>query len=372
MTETSIGLEGVCVAETELSLVDGTAGNLVIRGERVEDLVSECDFESTISLMWTGVASDDFAQRLGNARASAFSRLDELKHLLDYSDPMDAVRAFVGGLQATGDLTEDAIRATAAIPVFAAVWSRHQDDAELLCPNPQSSHAHDYLRMLNGKDEDTQSVRALDTYLMTVVDHGLNASTFAARVVASTRSDLISAITAAVGALKGPLHGGAPGPVSDMLDAIGTAERAEQWIQRELDAGRRIMGMGHRVYRVRDPRAEVLERALASLPVSLESSARHELAHTVEQAAARELACRKPDRKICANVEFYTAILLERLGIPRNLFSATFAVGRVVGWCAHVMEEQARGRLIRPKARYVGPYRNSRKPRRNRPESRRP
>ncbi len=183
----------------------------------------------------------------------------------------------------------------------------------------------------------------------------MNASTFTARVVASTGSDLVSAIVAALGALKGPLHGGAPGPVLDMLDAIGRAPRALAWLETELAAGRRIMGMGHRIYHVRDPRAAALERAAKVLEESGMSAERLPLARVVEREAERLLAERHPGRHLRANVEFYTAVLLDGLGIPRTLFSPMFAVSRVVAWCAHVDEQRAVGRLIRPASVYVGP-----------------
>jgi citrate synthase len=198
-------------------------------------------------------------------------------------------------------------------------------------------------------------VRALDTDLVTVADHGLNASTFAARVVASTQSDMVSALTAAIGALKGPLHGGAPGPVLDMLDAIGSPDAAEAWLEAELAAGHRIMGMGHRVYRVRDPRAAVLEQALATLQGSGEGSERLALARAVERSARAVLKERHPERNLDTNVEFYTAVLLDAIGLPRSAFTATFTAGRVAGWAAHVLEQRRRGRLIRPSSRYIGP-----------------
>jgi citrate synthase len=233
--------------------------------------------------------------------------------------------------------------------VFVAAWSRKRAGAQPIAPDASLGHAADYLRMTTGSANDA-NVGGLDAYLTTVVDHGMNASTFTARVVTSTASDLISAVVAAVGALKGPLHGGAPGPVLDMLDAIGEPSRAEAWLLDELAAGRRIMGMGHRIYRVRDPRAAVLEAAVKPL-----ASKRLELAHAVEQAAAKILAERKPDRPLAANVEFYTAVLLDAVGLPREQFAPTFAVGRVAGWCAHVIEQRRVGRLVRPSSRYVGP-----------------
>jgi citrate synthase len=182
----------------------------------------------------------------------------------------------------------------------------------------------------------------------------MNASTFAARVVASTASDMVSAVVAAVGALKGPLHGGAPGPVLDMLDAIGTPECARAWIDGELASGRRIMGMGHRVYRVRDPRAAVFERQIERL-AQVDAGDRLTLARAVERAAEDALRALHPDRPLRANVEFFTAVLLEAVGLPREAFSPTFAVGRVAGWCAHYLEQRESGRLIRPASRYIGP-----------------
>jgi citrate synthase len=183
----------------------------------------------------------------------------------------------------------------------------------------------------------------------------MNASTFTARVVASTASDPVSAIVAAVGSLKGPLHGGAPGPVLDMLDEIAEPSRAESWVEKQLEAGNRIMGMGHRVYRVRDPRAAVLERAVERLESAGITTGRLKLARAVEKVAEGKLQARYPNRSLRANVEFYTAVLLDTIGIPRELFSPTFAVGRVVGWCAHYEEQRATGRLIRPASSYIGP-----------------
>jgi citrate synthase len=209
--------------------------------------------------------------------------------------------------------------------------------------------------MVQAQTPGAAAERALSTYLVTVSDHGMNASTFAARVVASTGSDAVSAIVAGIGALKGPLHGGAPGPVLDMLDAIGEPDRAVTWLDAELSLGRRIMGMGHRVYRVRDPRAAVLERALERLEQGGVPGRRLPLGRAVERAAVERLAQRYPERALRTNVEFYTALLLDALALDRRLFSTTFAVGRVVGWYAHITEQRQSGRLIRPESRYVGP-----------------
>ncbi|MCA8920233.1 MAG: citrate synthase/methylcitrate synthase, partial [Planctomycetes bacterium] len=240
--------------------------------------------------------------------------------------------------------------------VFFAAWSRLRAGEAPLPPDPAAEHGADVVRLLRGAP-DAARARALERYWVTVVDHGFNASTFAARVVASTRSDAVSAVVAALGALKGPLHGGAPGPVLDMLDAVGVAdpEVARRWVEGELGAGRRIMGMGHRVYRSRDPRATVLEEAARQLGAESPGvRGRLALASCVERAAEEVLAARYPTRPLKANVEFYTATLLEAIGLPREGFTAAFACGRVAGWLAHVLEERRVGRLIRPRARYVG------------------
>ena len=194
-------------------------------------------------------------------------------------------------------------------------------------------------------------VESLDRYLVTISDHGLNASTFTARVIASTQSDMRSAISGAIGALKGPLHGGAPGPVLDMIEAIGTPANAEDWIAKELAEGRRLMGFGHRIYRVRDPRADILKAGLATLAKHSDKIL-HAIA--IEKAALKALKKHKPDRLLDTNVEFYTAILLDSIGIDRSLFTPLFAVGRSAGWAAHVMEQNATNKLIRPQSVYVG------------------
>jgi citrate synthase len=207
--------------------------------------------------------------------------------------------------------------------------------------------------MLRGAPGDADEVHAFETYLVTVIDHGLNASTFAARVVASTAAGLPSAVVAAFCALKGPLHGGAPGPVLDMFDAIATPANADAWIAGALKRGERLMGFGHRVYRVRDPRASVLKAAVAKLKGRANRIA---FAEAIEAAALRALKDYKTERRLDTNVEFYTALLLEALAIPREAFTPVFALARTAGWIAHIREQEAGGRLIRPQSRYVGPW----------------
>lgn len=345
------GLDGVVVAKTMLSEVDGERGHLRIAGYDVERWAMEVSFEEAAAqLLGRGrgepVDAAALRARLGAARAAAFELLPRLGDALDAGDGMEALRAGLAHLRSVNDF-DDAVRAIGAAAVLMAAWTRRRSGEALIAPDPAAGHAADVLRMATG---DARRAKALEAYLVTVMDHGMNASTFAARVIASTGTDLISAIVGAVGALKGPLHGGAPGPVLEMLDQIGSPGEALGWLTRELDSGRRIMGMGHRIYRVRDPRAAVLEQVAKS---GLEG-ARLALAQAVEQAAAKLLAERKPDRPLQANVEFYTAVVLDAVGLPAAAFAAAFAVGRAVGWSAHVLEQRRVGRLIRPDSQYVG------------------
>jgi len=349
------GLEGIVVAETRLSMVDGARGELVVCGARIGELAGKLGFEEAAARLWdlAADAAGELRARLGAARVEAFGVLSRDPSGFASADGMTAVRAAVARLDAPNGAGDPA-QVTAWIGVAMALWIRLSSGLAPIAPEPEAGHAADLLRMSTGRS-DAQLARALETYLVTVMDHGMNASTFVARTVASTGADLVSAVTAAAGALKGPLHGGAPGPVLDLLDAVAARGDAESLLGEELAAGRRIMGMGHRVYRVRDPRAAVLERAVRALADAPGSAERLALAGEVERTAERVLAEHKPDRRLRANVEFYTAVLLEAVGLPRGGFTACFAAGRVVGWCAHVAEQRATGRLIRPASRYVGP-----------------
>jgi citrate synthase len=360
-TRLNEGLEGVVVAATNLSEVDGERGRLSVGGFPIEELAGERSFESEVALLRDGAPPDEARERevqrlLGEARARVFERGDvgaTAVRAARLGEPMAGLRAAVATLD--GDL--DTLDLVAAVPVFVGALGRARRGEAAVPPDPTAGHAADYLRMVTGASPPPSRAAALDAYLVTVVDHGLNASTFTARVVASTGSDRVSAVTAAIGALKGPLHGGAPGPVLDMLDAVLARGDAAQWLREELAAGRRIMGMGHRIYRVRDPRADVLERALASSGLD---ACRLDVARRVEEAATALLRERYPARALATNVEFYTAVLLDAVGLDRELFAPTFAVGRVAGWCAHVDEQRAKGRLVRPESVYVGPRRGAR------------
>src|SRR5436305_4013296 len=358
------GLEGVVAATTRLSSVDGEAGELLIAGFPVEELAPRATFEETTWLLWhgdlpTAEELEAFRRRLAGRRVLPAATLDLLRAAARRRVPvMDALRMAAGSLSmvagAGEDPREDAVTLVAAFPTIVAAYWRLLKGEEPLPPREDLGHAASFLYLLTGEQPAAERARGLETYRNTVSDHGLNASTFTARVIVSTRSDLISAITGAVGALKGPLHGGAPGPALDMVFEIGTPERAEPVLREKLARGERLLGFGHRVYRVRDPRADVLAAAAERFYRHGGDPGLYELARSVEATALRLLRERKPDRPLDTNVEFYTALLLHGLGFPTGPFTPIFAVGRVAGWTAHALEQLAAGRLIRPQSVYVG------------------
>jgi len=346
------GLEKIVVAETVLSDVQGAEGRLIIRGLEVEALARDFSFEQTAQHLWTGFFDGEPTQAaLGKARVAAFERLKPDFARLAKLPEVEGLRAALA-LAPDGHDLASAVDLAATTAVASGAIALLKAGAAPLAPDASAGHGADLLRMIRGETPSPEEARALDAYLVTVSDHGLNASTFVARCVASTRAGLGSAVIAALSALKGPLHGGAPGPVLDMLDGIGTAEKAEGWIRNALDRGERLMGFGHRVYRTRDPRADVLKRVVETLPAS---SGRLALAQQLEGRILQRLAAEKPDRKLDTNVEYYTAILLEALGAPRGLFTCLFACGRVTGWIAHAREQLSTNRLVRPASTYVGP-----------------
>jgi citrate synthase len=350
----SDGLEGVVAADTVLSEVDGLAGRLIIRGRSLDELAGRTAYEDVVALLLDGFFDDlphDVAAALGAARAEVFGEVAALDTGLLDRTPIEAVRALMARLP-DGDDAATAIRLIAAPAVFTAAVVRAQAGEAPVPPGPSLRHAADFLRMLRGKPATAAEADALDTYLVTVSDHGLNASTFTARVIASTRAGLTSAVLGGISALKGPLHGGAPGPIIDMLDEIGEPSNARAWIEAALDRGDRLMGFGHRVYKVRDPRADALKLAVRWLDAR---QGRLEFAEAVEAAALEVLRERKPKQSLQTNVEFYTALLLEALAFPPSAFTCAFATGRVTGWVAHAREQAIGGRLIRPASRYIGP-----------------
>ena len=354
----SDGLEDVVAADTMLSEVDGKAGHLIIRGYTLDELAGSTTYENLVHLLFEGFFTDlpaDIGPALGAARAEVFAEVSALDTGLLDRTPIEAMRALTARL-GDGDDLAIAFRLIAAPAVFTAAVVRAQAGKAPLRPDPSLSHAADILRMLRGRPANRAEVEALDTYLVTVSDHGFNASTFAARVIASTRAGLTSAVLGGISALKGPLHGGAPGPVIDMLDEIGTPSNARAWIEAALARGDRLMGFGHRVYKVRDPRADALKGAVRRLTEGSDTMpGRLEFAEAVEAAALAVLKERKPNRPLDTNVEFYTALLLEALAFPPSAFTCVFAMGRVSGWLAHAREQLAGGRLIRPQSRYTGP-----------------
>jgi len=354
----SNGLEDVVAADTVLSEVDGKAGRLIIRGYTLGELAGSTTYEDLVHLLFEGFFEGlpaDVGPALGAARGEVFAEVSALDTGLLDRTPIEAMRALTARL-GDGDDLAIAFRLIAAPAVFTAAVVRAQAGEAPVRPDPTLGHAADILRMLRGRPANRAEVDALDTYLVTVSDHGFNASTFAARVIASTRAGLTSAVLGGISALKGPLHGGAPGPVIDMLDEIGAPSNARAWIEAALGRGDRLMGFGHRVYKVRDPRADALKGAVRRLTEgSNVMPGRLAFAEAVEAAALAILKEKKPDRPLDTNVEFYTALLLEALAFPPSAFTCVFAMGRVTGWLAHAREQLAGGRLIRPQSRYVGP-----------------
>jgi len=377
------GLEGIIAAETSLSMVDGTAGELVIAGFPVAELAMNATFEETAFLLWYGDLPD--AEELAAFRADLSRRrsLPPVAYELlraaasERIDSMDALRMAAGAISLKPKSTDKSVCATqakqcgtdtpvcaadddaarnllAAFPTIVAAYWRLSNDRDPIAPRSDLGHAANFLYMLSGETPSDERIRGLETYLNTVVDHGLNASTFTARVIASTGSDLISAITGAIGALKGPLHGGAPGPALDMVFEIGNASRAEDVLRKKIESGEKLMGFGHRVYKVRDPRADVLAAAAERMFTRGGDMALYKLAREVEQTALRLLEEYKPGRKLQTNVEFYTALLLHGLGLEVPLFTPTFAISRVAGWIAHCFEQRRANRIIRPQSVYRG------------------
>ncbi len=368
-TSAARGLDGVVAARTRLSHVDGDRGELIIGGYELKELAGRVSFEAAAHLLWRGtLPTRDELERLRREFAALRALPEQTLDVVRAGakvPPIDALRmgcatlsldlADPDDISPTADL-EAAKRLTARFPTLLAAHARISDGKEPLAPRTDLPHAANFLYMLHGTEPDAAAARALDTYWVTVIDHGMNASTFAGRVIASTRSDMVSAVTGSIGALKGPLHGGAPGPVLDMLLEIGSADRAEAWVRNELTAGRRIMGFGHRVYKVRDPRADVLAKVVDAMAAArLEDRALFDLARAVESTTLKVLDEVKPGRNLRTNVEFYTALVLQSLGLKPHSFVATFACGRVAGWCAHIIEQHAQDHLIRPQSEYVGP-----------------
>ena len=364
------GLEGVVAAETKLSKVDGLAGKLVIAGYPLEELAPNATFEECLYLLWNGKLPNQSELDSFTAELKSHSQIPEvvlhvLKSAAEAQVPtMDALRMASDVLSisdpAPGEESIEANRKralmlAATFPIIVGSYWQLKNGNTPPTPRDDLGLAAQFLYLFNGgNDPDPEFVKALDTYLCTVSDHGMNASTFTARVITSTNSDIFSAITGAIGALKGPAHGGAPGPALDMVFEIGKPENAEPVIRKMLENGERLMGFGHRVYKVRDPRADVLSAAADRLFDKAGDKSLFDLAKHSEKVALELLEEFKPGRKLQTNVEYFTAMVLHGIGLPTELFSPCFAIGRVGGWTAHVLEQQEGNRLIRPQSEYVG------------------
>ncbi len=350
----SPGLEGVIAGETSLSYVDGERGRLLYRGYRIGDLVANGSYPAVANLLWTG--DWDPAHRLPTAPVPD-AVLTVLRALPTTAKPMDALRTAISAWGSTQDLpwpptVEQARALTAFAPSALAAFARLRSGQEPVEPDPSLDLVSGFLYQLTGSRPDEGTTRALDAYFIVGSEHGFNASTFTARIITSTRSDIASAVAGAIGTMKGPLHGGAPSEVVDQLAEVGSADHAEAWVREALAKGERLMGFGHRVYRAYDPRAKALRtvaEGMAHKPEWLQ------LAIEVEDVALRVLAEKHPDRPLKTNVEFYAAPVLMGVGLTPDLFPATFSLARTAGWTAHALEQAANNRLIRPDVNYVGP-----------------
>lgn len=348
------------VGESHVSWVGGTTGDLVYRGFDVRSLVPGIPYESIVHLLLYGDPpavdpSPEVVVALQNGRDPPEAAERVVDALSPELPPLEALRTILSSL---GDgsygyppTVKEGFELMARTPVLLARFVRRSKGASPIPPNPELSHTANYLWMLRGEEPSPEQVRALEGYLCLLADHGMNASTFALRIAISTQSDLFSAATAALATLKGPLHGGAPSRVSQMLDEIGTPDRADEWIADRLRRRELLFGFGHRAYKTEDPRGLVLHRIARSVA----DPARFALAEAVEQAGLAALRRARPDARLFTNVEYYSALVLEAVGLPRELFTPTFAVARTAGWTAHALEQAADNRLIRPDVEYVGP-----------------
>jgi citrate synthase len=366
------GLKGVAVADTSVGDVRGLEGFYHYRQYSATDLALHRSFEDVTRLLLDGslpVArreAEVFCEEMRGKR-SLPPAVEGLLTAMDGSGasgragPLDSLRTAVSALGAAegfrplwdleaADRRTDLLRLIAATPTLVAAIHRISAGLEPVAPDPDLDHAANYLWMLTGSRPDPAVARALEQYLILTVDHGFNSSTFTARVIASTGADAAAAAVGAIGALSGPLHGGAPSRALDTLDAIGTPERAEPYVRALLARGERIMGFGHAVYRTEDPRSVMLRSVAARLGGDLV-----DLAISAERTITSALAETRPDRPLYANVEYYAGVVMDRCGVPRDMFTPTFAVSRMVGWCANIAEQAADRKIIRPSARYVGP-----------------
>jgi citrate synthase len=354
------GLDGIIAAETMLSLVDGEKGHLIYRGYWAKDLALSKSFEEVAYLLWHGRLPDREELDALLVSCKQARRLpDRIRAVIDLMPPsmdmMSVLRTAVSAIGSDDDAwppsLEDTVKFTVVLPLIIAYRFRSLNGLPFVEPHPEYNHAANYLYMLTGKKPLDAHVQALTAYSILTMEHGMNASTFAGRVVLSTQSDMASAICASIGAMKGPLHGGAPSEVIHMLDEIGSKEHAESWLRDQLEAGNRLMGFGHRIYKTRDPRAEALQEVTKQLSAE---DPWFDLASHVEAVAIRLLEEYKPGRKLYTNVEFFAAAVMRALEMPSELFTPTFTASRIVGWTAHLLEQAPINRIFRPQSVYVG------------------
>jgi citrate synthase len=352
------GLAGLVAAETVLSHSDGARGILWVRGHTLPEMVADFGYEGATGLLWegfagTGLSRDAMRGRLGAGREMAFARRGEWLDRAKSRSPVEGVRLALAMLPETSSPAE----ILATLPVAIAALLRARKGEAPLAPDPARGTADDLLRMVHGAPMPPVMTEALDTYFTAVIDNGLNTSAFTARVIASSRASLVSAALGAYCAFTGPLHGGAPGPTLDMLDDAAASGDVAAWAERKLSSGERLIGFGHRVFRLGDPRATVLRQALERLGETLGPGAgRLAFAAEVEREVAAAFARLKPGRPpLLPNVEINAALLLDAVGLPREAFMPVFAVARCAGWLAHAMEQQKADRLIRPSSAYIGP-----------------
>lgn len=354
------GLEGVVVANTMISKIDGKGGKLVYRGYDIQDLAGNIPFEGVAFLLWVGhlpnpLEFDTFKKNLGEHRNIAADVKIFLESAPHEADPLSVLRTAVSimGLRPSDkdSILEDGLNLVSQFPTILSHYQRTRNEEEIIAPRNDLGHAANYIYMLTGEVPNKKHEHALDSYFTLLADHGMNASTFSARVTISTLTDIYSAIVSAIGTLKGPLHGGAPSKVWEMLQEIEKPENASAWLKERLANNERIMGFGHRIYKTEDPRSKILKE-LAKENADPDIFA---LATTVETEARKLLQAEHPARPLDTNVEFYSSLVLSAVGIPTDMFTSTFACARAFGWIAHIMEQLADNRVFRPNSEYVGP-----------------
>lgn len=353
------GLEGIVAVKTDLSKVDGESGRLIFRGHPADDLARNHSFEEIVHLLWHGFMPSEseikkITQELKDNRNLPERIVNLIKELPEDMTMMAVLRTCISALGRSSvwpPRLEEAVRITAVIPTIFAYRYRMLHDQFVVPPNVELDHVANYLYMLNGESPADSHVEALNAYFILTAEHGMNAATFTSRVISSTQSDIYSAVTGAVGAMKGPLHGGAPSGVMDMLDEIGSLENVEPWIRKKLENDEKLMGFGHRVYKTKDPRSEALRDITSEMTEDDEWLA---IANRVEKKAIELLEEYKPGRHLYSNVEFYASAIFRSVELPEPLFTPTFTASRIVGWSAHIMEQGNNNRIFRPLAEYTG------------------